>query len=105
MSDSALFIRVRTDCRSRFLSGPARPREHAPQQVHFPPLSTGLRLPTGFDPEAHKDASVPYYRLFVTNLSYTLNEADLRAVFEPFGQVDFVDIHMDYVSLLNDMQA
>lgn len=84
--------------RRRFLSGPSRgPREPREQAIQFPPLSTGLRLPPGFDPQAHQEASVPYYRLFVTGLAYTLNEQDIAAVFEPFGQVEFIDLHKDHV--------
>ena len=83
---------------SRYLSGSANPRPTVQYQIHFPPLSTGLRLPPGLDPDSHKEASVPYHRLYVQNLAYNLTIDDLAAVFEPFGQIEFIDLHLDYVS-------
>lgn len=41
---------------------------------------------------------MPYHRLFVTSVAYSLGIEDLRAVFEPFGELEFVDLHTDYVS-------
>ena len=64
----------------------------------FPPLSTGLRLAPGVDPDANADAPLPYHRLFLQNVAFSLTESDIRAVFEPFGQVEFVDQHVDHVS-------
>jgi RNA recognition motif-containing protein len=57
-----------------------------------------VRALPGFDPEANADAAVPYHRLYLQNVAYTLTEADLRAVFEPFGEIVFVDQHVDNVS-------
>ena len=80
---------------------PRRDRDDGPRRGPvFPPLSTTLRLPPGFDPEANADASVPYHRLFVQNVAYGLSQSDVAAVFEPFGHVEFVDMHMDHVSVL-----
>ncbi|KAK8854850.1 hypothetical protein IAR55_003589 [Kwoniella newhampshirensis] len=62
----------------------------------FPPLSTGLALPPGIDPDAHRDAAIPYHRLFISNLAFSLTAEDLRQVFEPFGEIEFVDLHMDF---------
>ncbi|GFZ49434.1 hypothetical protein JCM24511_07554 [Saitozyma sp. JCM 24511] len=82
---------------SKYLSGPSTGQRSTQSfQVHFPPLSTGLRLPQGLDPDAHQNASVPYHRLFVTSVAYSLGIDDLRAVFEPFGELEFVDLHTDY---------
>jgi RNA-binding protein 39 len=68
------------------------------QQIQYPQLSTGLRLPPGFDPDQNPDASIPYHRLYLNNVAHTLSEDDIRAVFEPFGQIDFIDRHLDHVS-------
>ncbi|WVQ82007.1 hypothetical protein IAT38_004134 [Cryptococcus sp. DSM 104549] len=65
----------------------------------FPPLTTGLSLPQGFDPDVHRDAVIPYHRLFIANLAFSLSADDLRQVFEPFGEVEFVDLHMDFSGL------
>src|SRR5277367_6533169 len=53
--------------------------------------------------------------LFVGNLSFQTTEADLRALFEPFGQVDRVHMAMDretgrargfgFVEMSNDEEA
>ena len=64
----------------------------------FPPLSTGLRVPPDVDVDANKDASIPYHRLFVSNLAFTLSPDDIRAVFDPFGEIQFVDLHFNFVS-------
>ncbi|WVQ74830.1 hypothetical protein IAR50_004437 [Cryptococcus sp. DSM 104548] len=58
--------------------------------TNYPPLSSGLDVPQGFDPSLHKDN-----RLFVTNLPFSLGPSDLKQVFEPFGAIEFVDLHMD----------
>ncbi|WVR07450.1 hypothetical protein IAU60_004491 [Kwoniella sp. DSM 27419] len=62
---------------------------------NFPSLSTGLAVPPGVDVDAHKDAAIPYHRLFISNLAFSLTADDLRQVFEPFGDIEFVDLHMD----------
>ena len=74
------------------------PRPAVTYQSSFPPLSTGLAVPPGIDVDAHKDASIPYHRLFVSSLAFNLTSDDLRQVFEPFGAVEFVDLHSDFVS-------
>lgn len=74
------------------------PRPAVTFQSNFPPLSTGLAIPPGVDVDAHRDASIPYHRLFVSSLAYNLSADDLRQVFEPFGNVEFVDLHLDFVS-------
>ncbi len=77
----------------------AAPRPAVTYQSNFPPLSTGLAIPPSIDVDAHRDASIPYHRLFVSSLAHNLSADDLRQVFEPFGTVEFVDLHMDFVSL------
>lgn len=32
-------------------------------------------------------------RLYVGSVNYTLTDNDLRQVFEPYGPIDFVDLH------------
>ncbi|KAL7423463.1 Phosphatidylinositol-3-phosphatase SAC1 [Cryptotrichosporon argae] len=66
------------------------------QQLRFPPLSTGLALPPGLDVDAHAGASIPYHRLFVTGLAHSLSADDLFQVFEPFGAIEFIDLHLDF---------
>lgn len=34
-------------------------------------------------------------RLYVGSLHFNLTESDIRQVFEPFGELDFVDLHRD----------
>ncbi|WRT68315.1 uncharacterized protein IL334_005291 [Kwoniella shivajii] len=63
---------------------------------NFPPLSTGLAVPPGLDVDAHKDGAIPYHRLFISNLAFSLSSDDLRQVFEPFGEIEFVDLHIDF---------
>jgi hypothetical protein len=78
---------------------PRRDRDDGPRRGPvFPPLSTGLRLAPGFDPDANADAPLPYHRLYLQNVAFSLTESDIRAVFEPFGQIEFVDQHVDHVS-------
>ncbi|OXB36692.1 hypothetical protein LQV05_005323 [Cryptococcus neoformans] len=74
-------------------------RSSVPFTQNYPPLSTGLDLPPGLDPDAHKDAAIPYHRLFVSNLAFSLTADDVRQVFEPFGEIEFVDLHMDLSGL------
>lgn len=60
------------------------------QQV---PLPLGLRqvpLPVagqGGVPAITKPAAVPFTRLYIGSVSFQLTEADLRAIFEPFGAI------------------
>lgn len=34
-------------------------------------------------------------RLYVGSLHYNITEEDLRAVFSPFGEIEFINIHID----------
>ncbi|SAM07601.1 hypothetical protein [Absidia glauca] len=40
-------------------------------------------------------------RLYVGSVNYSLTEHDLRQVFEPYGPIDFVDLHKDQVTGLS----
>lgn len=35
------------------------------------------------------------HRLYVGSLHFNLTESDIRQVFEPFGELEFVDLHRD----------
>lgn len=60
----------------------------------YPPITPGA-VPSGIDVSAHAGAAIPYHRLYITRLSTSLNRDDLREVFGPFGQIEFVDLHTD----------
>ena len=34
-------------------------------------------------------------RLYVGSLHFNLSESDIKQVFEPFGELEFVDLHRD----------
>jgi RNA-binding protein 39 len=38
---------------------------------------------------------VPFHRLYVGNIHFNVNEEDLRAVFESFGELEFVQLQRD----------
>jgi RNA-binding protein 39 len=38
---------------------------------------------------------IPYHRLYVGSIHFNLTEEDLRQVFEPFGPLEFVNLHKD----------
>ncbi|OCF42728.1 RNA-binding protein 39 [Kwoniella heveanensis CBS 569] len=42
------------------------------------------------------DAAIPYHRLYISNIAFSLSADDLRQVFEPFGELEFVDLHVDF---------
>ena len=35
------------------------------------------------------------FRLYVGSLHFNLTESDIKQVFEPFGELEFVDLHRD----------
>ena len=37
-------------------------------------------------------------RLYVGSLHFNLTESDIKQVFEPFGELEFVDLHKDPVT-------
>lgn len=55
----------------------------------------GLALPSLQVRDANADAVVPYHRLYVGNLYYNLTSEEIRQVFEPFGELEFVDMPME----------
>lgn len=77
------------------LKAERRERRERIQQRRFPPLSPGLQHRLGVDVNAHAEAALPYHRLFVADLAEVLNAEDIRQVFEPFGEIEFVDLHTD----------
>lgn len=38
---------------------------------------------------------VSSFRLYVGSLHFNLTESDIKQVFEPFGELEFVDLHRD----------
>nr|XP_019044601.1 RNA-binding protein 39 [Kwoniella bestiolae CBS 10118]OCF23531.1 RNA-binding protein 39 [Kwoniella bestiolae CBS 10118] len=42
------------------------------------------------------DAAIPYHRLYISNIAFSLSADDMRQVFEPFGEIEFVDLHIDF---------
>ncbi|CAK7222740.1 Phosphatidylinositol-3-phosphatase SAC1 [Sporothrix bragantina] len=40
-------------------------------------------------------AGVPFHRLYVGNIHFSITESDLRNVFEPFGELEFVQLQKD----------
>lgn len=38
---------------------------------------------------------VPFHRLYVGNIHFNVTEQDLQAVFEPFGELEFVQLQRD----------
>lgn len=65
-----------------------------PRGPRYPPITPGA-IPSSIDPNAHAGAAIPYHRLYITKLSDTLSNDDLRQVFDPFGEIEFVDLHID----------
>lgn len=63
----------------------------------LPPLRPNIPgLPAApVNKDTNADAEVPYYRLYVGNLYYNLSADDIRQVFEPFGELAFVDLPME----------
>lgn len=39
--------------------------------------------------------SIPFHRLYVGNIHFNVTEQDLQAVFEPFGELEFVQLQKD----------
>lgn len=39
--------------------------------------------------------SAPFHRLYVGNIHFSIDENDLQSVFEPFGQLEFVQLQKD----------
>lgn len=61
--------------------------------IPLPGVTAALPPPSVRD--ANPDAPIPYYRLYVGNLYYALTAEDLRQVFEPFGELSYVDLPME----------
>jgi RNA-binding protein 39 len=43
----------------------------------------------------HWSHQCSFPRLYVGSLHFNLTESDIRQVFEPFGELEFVDLHRD----------
>lgn len=49
------------------------------------------------NPEATsgQNHSAPFHRLYVGNIHFSITESDLQNVFEPFGELEFVQLQKD----------
>lgn len=43
----------------------------------------------------HHPNSIPFHRLYVGNIHFSITEQDLQNVFEPFGELEFVQLQKD----------
>lgn len=66
-----------------------------PRGRRFPPVSPGTILLDGSEINGHAGAAIPYHRLYITNLADSLGPNDVRDMFETFGELEFVDLHLD----------
>lgn len=67
-----------------------------PQPPPPPNVPDHISVPPGSD--ASGDSPVPWNRLYVGSLNFSLREPDIRAIFEPFGPIDVVDLHFDNIT-------
>ncbi|KZF23945.1 splicing factor, CC1-like protein [Xylona heveae TC161] len=44
---------------------------------------------------SHHPNSIPFHRLYVGNIHFSITESDLQNVFEPFGELEFVQLQKD----------
>ena len=44
---------------------------------------------------ASNPSSVPFHRLYVGNIHFSITETDLQNVFEPFGELEFVQLQKE----------
>lgn len=64
-------------------------------------MHAGLARPNQLAPpgQLHRDrfagAEIPYHRLYVGSLHFDLTADDVKQVFAPFGEIEFVDLHRD----------
>ncbi|OLN92050.1 RNA-binding protein rsd1 [Colletotrichum chlorophyti] len=47
------------------------------------------------EPTSAHPNSIPFHRLYVGNIHFNVTEQDLQAVFEPFGELEFVQLQKD----------
>lgn len=62
-------------------------RQNIPDHITIPPGS-----------DARGDTPVPWNRIYVGSLPFSLRENDIRQIFEPFGPIDVVDLHYDSIT-------
>lgn len=44
---------------------------------------------------SHNPSSIPFHRLYVGNIHFSITESDLQNVFEPFGELEFVQLQKE----------
>lgn len=47
------------------------------------------------DSSGNHPNSIPFHRLYVGNIHFSITEQDLQNVFEPFGELEFVQLQKD----------
>lgn len=50
---------------------------------------------TANTPTNGNTAGAPFHRLYVGNIHFSITESDVRNVFEPFGELEFVQLQKD----------
>jgi RNA-binding protein 39 len=45
--------------------------------------------------EANTTNQIPFHRLYVGNIHFSITESDLQHVFEPFGELEFVQLQKE----------
>ena len=60
-------------------------------------MGMGMRgpPPPQLNRDRNADAEIPYHRLYVGSLNFELTADNIREVFMPFGELEFVDLHRD----------
>lgn len=50
---------------------------------------------TGEGSTGNNPNSIPFHRLYVGNIHFSITESDLQNVFEPFGELEFVQLQKE----------
>ena len=53
------------------------------------------RLARNPDAGSSNPSSIPFHRLYVGNIHFSITEGDLQNVFEPFGELEFVQLQKE----------
>lgn len=47
------------------------------------------------EPTSNNPNQIPFHRLYVGNIHFSITEGDLQNVFEPFGELEFVQLQKE----------
>jgi RNA-binding protein 39 len=47
------------------------------------------------EPASNNPNQIPFHRLYVGNIHFSITEGDLQNVFEPFGELEFVQLQKE----------